>query len=233
MIRVLFIVISISLFIGGGWSILQSSNWPTKENPDWKSTTGWITEISDGYERDKDPNPAEFMLSDKHVSYVYFVEGKMYFKDLNLPVNVYPFRVGIKTLIPHYRVNPFDAPNAPLAAARFNAKFNRLEVVTNPGLVASVDGMARRSQVKYKTVTKPEELNHYLNAIKVVYNPEDPYQSITDPDILDGNTVLMRSGIILIVLGIVVIGGIIFHMSVTKEQKIPDPFENRRGQTYR
>ena len=182
MIRVLFIVISIGLFIWGGWSILQSSNWPSKDKAGWKSTTGWITELGDGYEMDKKgkkSSPIEFMLSDQHVSYAYFVNEKMYFKNLTLPANVYPFPVNIKTLIPHYRKNPFDAPNAPLAAARLNTSFNRIEVVTDPGVVASVDGMARRSQVKYKTVNTPEELNHYLNAIRVFYDPQDPNQSVT------------------------------------------------------
>ncbi|MBZ0187042.1 MAG: hypothetical protein K8F91_12415 [Candidatus Obscuribacterales bacterium] len=235
MFKVLFASIALSVFMWSIYSFVLSAQWSANAGPNWKVVDGWLVDIGGEYSLGmpgKLGRPFNLVITDQHVSYVYFVDDKLYFKNVELPANVFPVRVAIKELLPDFSKDIYDIPNAHLAPAMYDPEKNRLNVVTDPGMVVTMNGLTSRSMVQYKEVGK-EEYDNYLYRIKVRYNTANPEESITEPDLLDGASVLQKSGILLLVISVLMGLGLKLHLSVSKEEEIPDPFAGTGGQTYR
>jgi len=72
-----------------------------------------------------------------------------------------------------------------------------------------------------------EQWGDYLCPIKVKYNPSNPHQSVTIPDLLKGGQTLLISGIIFMVIPILMVVALKVHENLTKPEELPDPFQQR------
>lgn len=227
MIRIAIAVAAIAVFCLGVWEFVLAFQWPGKKT-DWKVADGWIADVGGEYTFNL-PGKArniDFLIKDQQVTYVFFVGDQMYFKRLELPFNLAPVQAALKKPLSVEDLENFQLPNEHLPAARFNPETRQLEVMTDPGATISFSHITTHSGVKWAVVGR-EEWDRYMARIKVRYNPANPDQSITDPDLLNGTQTLIVSGLILVVVSLIMGGGVVFHSTVMQED-VPDPFAHQR-----
>lgn len=112
--------------------------------------------------------------------------------------------------------------------ARFNPETRKMEIQTSPGMIVSTNYATNQLGATWEELPE-ERWGEYLCPIKVKYNPNNPHQSVTVPDLLNGGQTLLISGIIFMVIPILMIVGLKVHEHLTKPEELPDPFQPRGG----
>lgn len=211
--------------------------WPD-DPPDWTATEGWLTDIGAEYAFQlpgKKAKAIKFLIQDQHVSFVFFDKDNLIFKRLELPPNLAPVRAILNktSAAPEDWDDAFDPNSEELPGARWDDKLKRLEVLTERGMTLSsnIGGLQTTNHLGAKWEAVPKEAwDQYLPRVKLKYNPKDPNQCITTPDILNGRQTLLWSGVTFVVAAFLIAAGLIFHHWVTKpeELELPDPLARRR-----
>jgi hypothetical protein len=242
MIKEMLTGAAVVFFAVGAYQLTSAFQWPTP-NKNWRQTEGWLTGAGSEHSLGV-PGKAgavlEFfgkskpLMQIQHVSFVYFVNGSLYFKRLELPLNLSPFfeamKQGNKQAKPS-TMSAFEEEDTEMSLARFNEETKKLEVCTDPGTKMEVV-VGRHLSTTY-TEQKWEEVprsswDRYMPKVLVKYNPANLNQSITEPDLLDGASNLLWSGICFIGLSALLGAGVVYDNLATKPEPEPTPFQRRR-----
>jgi hypothetical protein len=151
-----------------------------------------------------------------------------------LPINLSPFFEAMKQSNkgekPFSR-NGFEEGDKEVSLARFNEETKRLEVCTDQGTTMEVtigsNHAINHFDQKWEEVPS-SSWEQYMPKLLVKYNPANPNQSITDPDLLDGFNNLLWSGICFIGLSALLGAGVVYDNLATKPEPEPTPFQRRR-----
>lgn len=242
MIKQILTASAVALFALGAYELQLAFQWP-KPAAGWKQTDGWLTGA--GTEQSLGmPGKAgailEFFGKNKklvqmqQVSFVYFVNGALHYRRLDLPINLAPFFAAMKQSKKGEETSnrdPFEDENQEVSLARFNEETKKLEVCTNQGTTMEVtigsNHAVNHFDQKWEEVPS-QSWDQYMPKVIVKYNPANPNQSNTDPDLLDGANTLLWSGICFIGLSALLGAGVVYDNLATKPEPEPTPFQRRR-----
>jgi hypothetical protein len=245
MIKVVIYTLALSMLCAGSWELVSSWQYSNKAN-NWKPIEGWLTGIGDGEFDFQLPSKKlkniNFFVSQPHASFVYFVDGLMYYQSQTLPPTLGIVRSSIvdskllagvtgdtKSVEESFAEDMESADDRPLA--RYNQDTKKLEVRTEDGMTISSNYGTSHLGEKWEELPR-ERWDDFMPRVKIKYNPEIPQDSVTDPDLLDGAETLKWTGIWCLIGGILMIAGMRFHEWVTKPAPEPDPFRSGPGRRF-
>jgi len=209
MLKIMFFPLAFCLAMYGLWEFLLSYQYKEVQDKSkgWKVTEARLVERGDGI---RPPGilgitPATFicvLISKPFVEYKYEVAGTKYRERQQLP----PCLTFVRLMI---------------------SKDITEDVMPDPSEIKEVD-LIDPATNKLKTNMSEllqEQLESYMPKVQIKYNPNDPKESVTDPDKLKGTETLFWSGIWSIILAVLSVAAVKFHEWVTKPTEIEDPFK--------
>jgi hypothetical protein len=233
MIKVFIYAFALSLFCYGAWQLFLSFQYGAAPG-NWKRVDGWLTEELEGFNLPGSKGEKlNALLDQPSVAYAYKVDGLLYYERKELPPCLAPVRAALNGEVSKGEAGgeddfQFDS-NEKIANllgkhARFNPSTRKMEIQTSTGMIISTDYATNQLGAKWEELPE-EQWSDYLYPIKIRYNPDNPHQSVTEPDLLKGAQTLLISGLIFMVIPILMVVALKVHENLTKPDELPDPFQ--------
>lgn len=203
MFRMLVYPLSFCAICYGIWLVLTANQWGDERTKakDWLSAEARLVDSDIGI-RFNMLNPISYpriLFAQPSITYTYKITGKKYEHETRLPPILTPVRISVARKIPEVKQpDPSEIKDIDFAQnIRYNPRTGKPEIQNFDELMA-------------------DSWDQYYPKVSIKYDPADPNQSITDPDMFMGQQTLLWSGIGCFVIAITLVLAMKFHEWVTK-----------------